>query len=263
MSATIGKTLRLAEFWQEGQKSLLLDATLPGALGPMPGLEFPAELVGRLAPAAHGLIVNPGLAERFAAQFVGKLGAAPLIRLDWTNVVRPDDFVLPPRDPRRVALAAPADAVQIGAAAGVVTLLLGYNEDFEARNIQAIALACREAVRVSLPLLADVVLAGPKIDPAKRDAAIELGVSFMTEAGTDGIILPLPGPKALRLLLDYAPVPLFLRVETQPELAAQGEALRAALDEGVAGLVIGSRALAGADEVLAQARALVQKVTIP
>jgi len=261
MSATIGKTLRLAEFWQEGQKSLLVDATLPGALGPMPGLEVPAELVERLAPSADGLILNPGLAERYADRFSGKLGAAPLIRLDWTNVVRPDDFVLPPRDPRRVALATPTDAVQIGAVAGMVTLLLGYNEDFEARNIQAIALACREAVRVSLPLLADVVLAGPKIDPAKRDAAVELGVSFMTEAGTDGIILPLPGPEALRLLLDYAPVPLFIRVDTQRELEAQREALQAALDAGIAGLVIGSHALAQADITLAQARALTQKVT--
>jgi DhnA family fructose-bisphosphate aldolase class Ia len=263
MSTTIGKTLRLAEFWQEGQTSLLVDATLPGALGPMPGLEVPAELVERLAPFADGLIVNPGLAERYADRFSGKLGAAPLIRLDWTNVVRPDDFVLPPRDPRRVALATPTDAVQIGAVAGVITLLLGYNEDFEARNIQSVALACREAVRVSLPLLADVVLAGPKIDPAKRDAAIELGVSFMTEAGVDGIILPLPGPEALRLLLDYAPVPLFLRVDTQPELAAQSETLRAAMAEGVAGLVIGSYALAQADTTLTQARALVQKGAMP
>ena len=61
MSTTIGKTLRLAEFWQERQTSLLIDATLPGALGPMPGLEVPAELVERLALSANGLLVNPGL----------------------------------------------------------------------------------------------------------------------------------------------------------------------------------------------------------
>jgi hypothetical protein len=52
-------------------------------------------------------------------------------------------------------------------------------------------------------------------------------------------------------------------VDTQPELPAQSEALRAALGEGVAGVVIGSHALAQADPTLAQARALVQKVAMP
>ena len=79
MSTAIGKVLRLAEFWQEGQKSLLIDATLPGALGPLPGMESPAETVARLAPLADGLIVNPGVAELHADRFIGKLGAAPLI----------------------------------------------------------------------------------------------------------------------------------------------------------------------------------------
>ena len=257
MAATIGKTLRLAEFWQEGTKSLLIDATLPGALGPLPGLESPSGLVERLAPRAHGLILNPGLAERYADRFAGKLGAASLVRLDWTNLPRPADFALPLHSVQRVPLASPTDAVQIGATAAVATLLLGFDEDFEAANIQAIAFMCRESVRVALPLLADVVLAGPKIEPAKRDAAIQLGVSFMVEAGTDGIIIPLPAAPALKLLLDFSPVPLFLRVDTAEDLAASRDALSAALAAGCAGIVIGSHALADAGPVLDAAGALV------
>lgn len=255
MAATIGKTLRLAEFWQEGTPSLLLDATLPGALGPLPGLESPSGLVERLARRAHGLILNPGLAERYADRFAGKLGAAPLIRLDWTNQPRPADFALPLHSVQRVPLASPTDAVQIGATAAVATLLLGYDEDFEAANIQSIAFMCRESVRVALPLLADVALAGPKIEPAKRDAAIQLGVSFMVEAGTDGVIIPLPAAPALALLLDYAPVPLFIRVDDAADLAAGRDALAEALVAGCAGIVLGSRALT--DAALDAAGALV------
>lgn len=257
MAATIGKTLRLAEFWQAGTKSLLVDATLPSALGPLPGLESPSGLVERLAPRAHGLILNPGLAERYAGHFAGKLGAAPLVRLDWTNLPRPADFALPPHSVQRVPLASPTDALQIGASAAVASLLLGFDEDFEAANIQAIAFMCRESVRVALPLLADVVLAGPKIEPAKRDAAIQLGVSFMVEAGTDGIIIPLPAAPALDLLLDFSPVPLFLRVDTAADLDAGRDALGAALAAGCAGIVIGSHALADAGPVLDAAGALV------
>jgi len=255
MAASIGKTLRVAEFWQEGQKSLLLDASLPGALGPLPGLEVPADTVTALAPLAEGLILNPGVAERHAAQFAGKLGAAPIVRLDWTNVHRPEHFALPPHQPQRVALATPTDAVQIGAAAALMSLLLGYDEEFEARNVQAIALACREAVRVGLPLLADIHLAGPKVDPAKRDGAIQLGVSFMVEAGTDGILLPLPGARALALLLEFSPVPLFIRVDTLGALRDDFGLLQDALRAGVAGLALGSYALADAPAAVEQARA--------
>lgn len=258
MSTSIGKSLRLAEFWREGQRSLLIDATLPAALGPLPGLEAPARLVESLAPLADGLILNPGLAERHAERFGGRLGAAPLVRLDWANIHRPADFALPPRNPQRVMLATPTDAVQIGACAAVVSLLLGYDEDFEAHNIQSISFASRECTRVSLPLLADVHLTGPKIDPARFDSALELGVSFMVEAGADGIFLPLPGPQALRLLLNYSPVPLFIRLGTAAQLEEQGQALQDALEAGVAGLVVGSHALSRADEALAQARALLE-----
>jgi DhnA family fructose-bisphosphate aldolase class Ia len=263
MPTSIGKVLRLAEFWHEGQKSLLVDATLPGALGPLPGLESPAQAVEELAPLADGLILNPGLAEKHAARFAGKLGAAPLVRLDWTNAVRSADFALPPHEVRRVTLASPTDAVQIGACAAVVSLLLGYEEDFEARNIQSISFASRECVRVSLPLLADVQLVGPKIDPAKFDGAAELGVAFMVEAGADGICLPLPAPRAVELLLQYAPVPLFIRVDIPGTLHEHGAALAAALEAGISGLVIGSHALAHAQQVLGEARALLQKVAVP
>ena len=237
----------------------MVDATLPGALGPLPGLESPSQLVEHLAPLAEGLILNPGLAERYADRFVGKRGAALLVRLDWTNVMRPDDFALPLHTPQRVSLATPLDAVQVGATAGVMNLLLGYDEDFEAHNIQAIAFFCRESVRISLPLLADIHLVGPKIDLTKRDGAIELGVSFMVEAGTDGIILPLPSTKALRLLLDYAPVPLFVRVDAPAELEQQSRAISDALTMGVAGLVVGSHTLAQAEKTLTQARVLLQQ----
>lgn len=256
--AAIGKTLRLAEFWQEDRKSILIDATLPGALGPLLGLESPARTVQMLAPLADGLILNPGIAEAHAAHFLGKQGAAPLIRLDWTNIFRPADHALPPRSPQRVQLATPTDAVQIGACAAVASLLLGYDEEFEAQNIQALSFAARECARVALPLLVDVHLAGPKIDPAKFDAAVQLGVGFMVEAGADGIFLPLPGKKALDLLLSYAPVPLFLRVDTAADLTGHAGGLCAALDAGVAGLVLGSATLMEAETTVRRARELIR-----
>mgnify|MGYP005842408507 CR=1 FL=1 len=246
MPAAIGKALRRAEFWREGQKSLLADISLPGALGPLPGMETPAEAVKALAPRVDGLIVNPGVAETFADAFVGKLGAAPLVRLDWTNAVRPADFVLPPAHVRRIALGAAEDALELGACAAVASFLLGYDEDFEAASIQSISFLARACERLSLPLLVDLRPIGPKIEPAKFDSAVQLGVSFMVEGGADAISIPLPRKTpALKLLLDFSPAPLFLQVEDAAALKHEDAgAYLAALEIGCAGLALDSRALA-------------------
>lgn len=262
MPAAIGKTLRLAEFWRESQKSLLADISMPGALGPMPGLDRPSEAVRQLAPLVEGLIVNPGIADSQVAAFSGKAGAAPLVRLDWTNAQRPADFVLPPAQIHRVALGTAEDALQLGACAAVTTLLLGYDEDFEARNVQSISFLARACDQISLPLFAEVRPVGPKVEPAKYDGAVQLGVSFMVEGGADAISIPLPGAKALALLLEFAPVPLFLQVDDAASLANEDAgALIDALNAGCAGIVLGSRALADPARAVQQARALLAQVS--
>jgi DhnA family fructose-bisphosphate aldolase class Ia len=263
MPTAIGKTLRRAEFWQEGQKSVLTDVSLPGALGPMPGLEVPTEAVSTLAPLVDGLIVNPGLAEAQAGAFVGKLGAAPLVRLDWTNAHRPADFVLAPRQIHRVSLGTAEDAVQMGACAAVVSFILGYDEDFEARNVQSISLLARECERFSLPLLAEVRPTGPKVEPAKFDGAVELGVSFMVEGGADAVSIPLPSEEALGMILEFSPVPTFLQMNDdkglKPLVMDRDRALVEALRQGCAGLVLGSRALADPGRAVGWARAVIAK----
>ena len=261
MPTAIGKTLRLAEFWQEEKQSILADISLPGALGPMPGLEVPAEAVRALAPLVEGLIVNPGVAEAQADAFAGKLGAAPLVRLDWSNAQRPADFVLPPTHIHRIALGTAADALALGACGVVVSFLLGYDEDFEARNVQAISFLSRECESLSMPLMVDVRPIGPKVEPAKFDSAVQLGVSFMVEGGADALSIPLISAPALKLLLDFSPVPLFLQVESAAALSSDDAgALVDALELGCAGLVLGSRALAQPTQAVAQARALLQAV---
>lgn len=255
MSITIGKVLRRAEFWKEGQKSLLADISLTSVLGAMPGLETAAQAVNTLAPLVDGLIINPGVAEKQSTAFVGKLGAAALVRLDWSNAERPEDFVIPPAEVRRVSIAQPEDALQLGASAAVVSLLLGYDENFEAKNIQSISFTARACAQIALPLIVEVQLIGPKIDPAKFDGAVQLGVNFMVEGGCDALIIPQPGPDALAALVEYSPVPLFIKVDD----VAQPRPLQDALRTGCAGICLSSRALAEPEVVVSQTRQLLEE----
>jgi hypothetical protein len=153
------------------------------------------------------------------------------------------------------------DAVQLGACAAVVTFLLGYDEDLEAQNVQSISFLSRECARVSLPLLAEVRPTGPKVDPAKFDGAVELGVSFMVEGGADGLIIPLPGEDALGMILEFAPtVPVFVQVDDIATLDANGGALVTALKMGCAGLCLSAHTLADPTRAVGQARALLDTV---
>lgn len=216
MAESIGKELRMAEWFHAGHGgAVLVDMSVSGAEGAVSGLEDPAGAVGEVGPTATGLILNPGMMERLASQrqLPGKRGAAPLVRVDWTNALRPEGFLAPPRHVRRVMISSAEDALDLGADAIVTYILLGFDEDFEAENIQSFAFLARECSRLGLPLAADIHAAGPKVGKANFADAVKLGAAQAVEGGADAFIMPYPGEDALAMIRRFSPVPVFLRVD--------------------------------------------------
>lgn len=234
MAENIGKQLRLAEWFNVSYGgAILVDMTISGAEGAVTGLEDPGEAVDELGCQATGLIVNPGQMERLASRgrLPGKRGAAPLVRVDWTNALRPSDFIAPMRKARRVLLSSAEDAMDLGADAIVTYLLMGLDEDFEAENIQSFAFLARESARLGLPLVADIQLVGPKVGKVNFADAVKLGVAQAVEGGADAFIIPDPGEEALAMIRRFSPVPVLLRVEGKGD-SNKGGLGDAGLDKG-------------------------------
>lgn len=214
MGESTGKNLRLSEFINiKDERTLLVDTSIAGCNGYIGELIDASKIIPELAKNCDGIILNPGQLEQLADILPGKRGAAPIVRLDWTNFYREDDFSLPVNKVTRVMICRPEDGLRLGGAAVVMRLLLGFDEDFESENIADMAEVARECSRINIPLIIDVQPIGPKVEKQNKRGAIKLGTGFAVEGGADAVIIPETDRDTLDTLLEFSSVPLIIRTE--------------------------------------------------
>ncbi len=222
--------VRLREFMNPANaRALIVDTSAGLALGALPGLEDFEHAVRPVLPVADGIVCSPGQLRRLSVRTRGEAGL--LVRMEWTNMLRRQDFVSPPEEYRRVPLLTPQAALDLGAVGMVTTFMVGYAEHLETACLeQAVQWAIEGRAR-GLPLVVEVDAAGPRV--AVPDKAIELGASYALEAGADVVVIPYPGKRSLATLTEFVTVPWLLkpsRLESAPEELAQ------AMDCGAAGV---------------------------
>jgi DhnA family fructose-bisphosphate aldolase class Ia len=240
VNINVGKNIRMSDFIDSRDKRcLMLDLTDASSVGAGTGVEDISEALRECNTSFDAVILNPGQLEHHAPLIGGKLRAAPLVRIDWTNAYRGKDFCLPASEVTRVAVSDGEDALTLGASGVVATLLLGYGEDLEAENIRSISLLARECYRLSLPLVVDIRPIGDKITPDNYMGSIKLGTSFMMEAGADALILPECDADTCRLIGKWTTIPVMLRLD---EIPGDGKA-NMILAAGITGIVLTQRIL--------------------
>ena len=240
MNINVGKNIRISDFIDsKDNRSLLLDLTVTSSIGAQPGTENISETLRQYNTIFDGIILNPGQLEHHANLVGGKLRAAPLVRVDWTNAYRDKEFCLPAATVTRVSLSDGEDALTLGASAVVATFLLGFGEDLESENIRSISLLARECYRLSLPLVVDIRPIGGNISADNYEGSIKLGTSFMMEAGADVLILPECDLDTCKLIGMWATVPVIMRCDAVPT----SEKAQQMLVAGMAGIVLSEKSL--------------------
>ncbi len=246
------KLYRLREFVKPADnRSLIADTSAGLSLGALPGLEDFEGAVGPALTLLDGVVASPGQARRLAGRT--RADAALLVRADWTNALRGPDFVLPPDVVSTLPLIDPADALDLGASALVLTFLLGHEEHVEAACLRATVQLALEGSRVGMPLIVDVQPIGPRV--VLRSKAIELGVSYALEGGADGVAIPWPGAESFQTIAAMAAgSPVWVRPSPDDLTTPVGAGLRPALnpaqdalDLGATGLWLGPEAFAQPD----------------
>lgn len=242
----IGKDIRLSDFIDSRDgRSLLLDTTVASCLGAIQGMEDLAETIRALNTLFDGIILNPGQAEHLAELLGGKDRAAPLVRVDWTNAYRDENFPLPVSRVKRTMISDGEDALQLGASAVVSSFLMGFDEDFEAENIKSISLLARECYPLALPVVVDIRPIGEKVTQSNFAGSIKLGVSFMQEAGADALIIPDCDPETCKMIGDWISVPVILRLDEIPT----EEKVNAVFEAGLAGILLAEKVLTVPDYI--------------
>jgi DhnA family fructose-bisphosphate aldolase class Ia len=219
-------------------RSLVVDTSKGLVLGALPGLEHFSEAIRPVLPLLDGIVTSPGQARQLGSRT--RHEAALLVRADWTNALRGEDFVLPPETIQYVPLLNPADALDLGAAALVMSFILGHEEDIEARCLQQVVNLALSGLNLGMPLLVEVQPIGPRV--VLLDKAIELGVSYALEGGADGMIVPWPGTQPFKEILTMCNgLPVWVKPAS---LAADGPGTTEALQLGSAGIWLDERVFA-------------------
>jgi DhnA family fructose-bisphosphate aldolase class Ia len=240
------KQYRLKELLNPADgRSLVVDTSNGLVLGALPGLEHFAEVLNPLLPLLDGIVTSPGQARNLGPRT--RQDAALLVRADWTNALRGDDFVLPPENIRYLPLLEVTDALDLGANALVMHFILGHKEEIEAQCLKRAVNLALGGLSQGMPLIVDVQPIGPRV--VLLNKAIELGVSYAIESGADGITIPWPGTisyKTIQAMCSGLPVwikPTRLLREA-PELAE-------ALELGAVGFWLDERIFASDDPATA------------
>lgn len=239
------KSYRLGEFVVHfpsiGARSLVVDASAGLMLGALPGLENFAEAIAPILRLADGVVLSPGQARKLARRT--KAEATLLVRADWTNALRGDDFVLPPETIKYLTLIDPSDALDLGASALVTYFLLGFEEQVDADCLKTTVQLALQGSQAGIPLIVDVQPKGPRI--VLPNKAIELGASYAIEGGADGVVVPWPGKDSLSTIIKMAAdLPVWIKPGS---LEGASKELEGALSLGATGCWLDERLFRLAD----------------
>lgn len=236
------KSYRLQELFNpDDQRSLILDTSAGLSLGAVKGLENFKNSVEALLPLLDGIITSPGQSRNISDRT--KHHASLLIRADWTNALRGQDFVLPSQKIHHFTLLTPVNALDLGASAVVLYFLLGHEEYIEADCLKKSVQFALQGSRNGIPLILDIHPTGDRV--VLRSKAIELGISYALEAGADGAAIPWPGEQSINTILDMsAEMPVWIK---QSESSMVQGNLDHALESGCSGIWLDERIFSQSD----------------
>jgi len=177
-------------------RSLVVDTSSGLVLGALPGLERFDHAIQPLLSYMDGIVTSPGQARNLGTRTHQQAGL--IVRADWTNALRPNNFVLPPENIAYLPLLEPNDALDLGANALVMHFILGHEEQIEAQCLHRAVNLALDGLNLGMPLIVDVQPIGPRV--VLRNKAIELGVSYALESGADGIVISWPGSKSFETI---------------------------------------------------------------
>ncbi|MBC7334598.1 MAG: hypothetical protein H5T85_09170, partial [Actinobacteria bacterium] len=168
--------------------------------------------------------------------FTGKSSPRFLIRLDWTNVLRGEEYPLLTHKFEYVPVASILNAVRVGADGVVVSHLLGYGDEIEANSFRNLNKVIRDSYNEGLPVFAHFCPFGPGISEERFDIAVEMGVSMEFEAGVDAIFVPEVKGQTYENIRKFCSIPLFVWIKDK---GITVNALLESINCGIKGFVFG------------------------
>lgn len=253
MLSSTGKRIRLGRLLDpETDRGIVVAYSHSLILGPQPGLESDADISRTIdaCRSANGLMIPPGMVDRFADGFIGVDRPSLVVHLDWTSFSRK---VMPYDQGAQEAVADIEDVVAAGGEAVMTYLLVGYDDpEREAAEIARNARIARACDRLGVALIIEPRYAQERSYPdRKTDPDImQFYCRVAADLGADIVKCVWPGSvEVMAAITERCHAPIFVaggaRDQERPD--APFELAAAAVSAGAKGLVIGRTVYQSAD----------------
>lgn len=219
-----GKAIRLKRIFKEDGKTVISALDFAGFMGPVPGLEVPKEIVGKVVQGgADAIIVHPGFAQQAHEVYGGKAGL--IVRITGgASKFSPDGS-------NHVMTCSVAEAVRLGADAVCVMVIIGAQQ--EHAMLANLGRVVEEANRYGIPVVAELLPSYEhSFDPEWVGVCARLGF----ELGADVIKTYYCGPEFTHVVAN-CPIPIVMA--GGPKNSDIFTNIEGALQAGAAGVAIG------------------------
>ncbi|ARM76227.1 class I fructose-bisphosphate aldolase [Acidianus manzaensis] len=234
-----GLDIRLKRLFEKGKTFIVaLDHGL--VMGPLKGIENPAEIVSKLSGIPDALQMSPAMLRIVEENFYTRSSSMIIARLDTANVWRKE---------RKFSSGYYSmvynvkEAVEAGADAVVTYLVVGYGDDrVEGYNIDQLSLARKEAHDYGIPFIIEPLYVSPDNPDSVKDVNLVKYVTRLaSEIGADILKVDYTGSKeSFREVVNVAFSPIVIR--GGPKTKDDKEflmMLKDAIDAGAKGITVG------------------------
>ena len=247
MSLSAGKTARLNRLFNPHDGKAVCVAADHGWMSDPTAnvMELESILHKVVQGGADGILISFGTAITHGHIMRGKGSPAMIIRADWMNLPRLGGAnvsnILPVVNFKKMATSFAKDALLVGASAITIYYFIGYNDEFEAINIEQSAVFAQECRKVGLPLIIEPMAVGGMVTGVNIAEILISSARIAVEIGADALKIPYTGDvKTFKLLVDQAKVPVLVLGGAKSDIPRDAlELVDEALQAGASGTVFG------------------------
>lgn len=219
------------------RKALIVPIDHGLAMGNVAGLEDPAAMLRDLArEGVTGTLMSPGAARRFGHRWKG-YGRSLTLTLDFQLLGSRPGEVGPVRGVAQVSSV--RQAADLGADAVKTLFVWGAGDDLVTTDVAMIASAAEDAHRHGLPIMVEPLWFGETLDAAEHEPFVVHAARIAFELGADILKVPVVGPTAVETMLRWGAPIVFLGGARRDDATTLLAGVKAGLDAGVSGLVMG------------------------
>ena len=214
-----GKEVSLRNIFQDDNNAVAVEIT-QGLMGV--DYENNQSILKKLTENLPDAIIgSPGMGLQNPEFFTKKESPALIVRSDYSNYKLDENSAYPNQKFRHVEISNPTAVSKMGGSAILVDLFFGVDDRDTAEDIQRLQSFVTEADGIGLPVIANIVAIGKRVDERNFREVVGLGARTCVEIGADVVCIPHMSVEEDAIVIEGIPnTDVLVRIKSAEEVSA-------------------------------------------